>query len=259
MHVIEIQDKNLLYNYFKKDICLYAYHIGDLDNFFFVNCSWYVLFHENEIQEVALLYKGSKKPTVLLFGRTEGQKVLMENVLDILPKEFFCHYSISIKNILSTKYLIEPLGMHFKMMLKDIHNLEKAEDRDILFLSNIDIPDIQKLFTESYPENYFTNRMLETGKYVGIKDKDTLIGIAGVHVYSKIYKIAILGNITVHPDYRNHGIGKRLITSLLLNLKNDVDFIGLNVKANNTSAIHLYNKLGFIKCAEYEEGILRKI
>lgn len=53
-------------------------------------------------------------------------------------------------------------------------------------------------------------------------------------------------NVAVSPDYRNHGVATALIDALIGELKKrDMDALTLEVRESNTSAINLYEKLGF--------------
>ena len=67
------------------------------------------------------------------------------------------------------------------------------------------------------------------------------------------YKVASLGNIATHPDFRRKGYGKKTTAQLCRSLLNSVEHIGLNVKTDNLSAIKCYEKLGFEIVAVYEE------
>jgi len=98
--------------------------------------------------------------------------------------------------------------------------------------------------------------MLKTQQYYGILEADKLIGIGGVHVYSEEYRVAALGNVTIHPRYRNKGLGKQLISHLCQKLRQKVDHIGLNVAIDNVAAIKCYKDLGFEIVGEYEETML---
>ena len=55
-------------------------------------------------------------------------------------------------------------------------------------------------------------------------------------------------NIAVHPDYRKQGIGTALIVELIgeLELRGSHSLM-LEVRASNTPAISVYEKLGFIE------------
>ena len=53
-------------------------------------------------------------------------------------------------------------------------------------------------------------------------------------------------NVAVHPDWRRRGIGERLITALVEALKfRGSHALLLEVRASNSPAISLYEKLGF--------------
>jgi predicted GNAT family acetyltransferase len=82
------------------------------------------------------------------------------------------------------------------------------------------------------------------------------VSVAGIHIHSKRYKLAALGNIATHPDYRGQGLAKASCAKLCQELIRTVDHIGLNVKADNASAIGCYEKLGFKHIARYEECML---
>jgi predicted GNAT family acetyltransferase len=100
--------------------------------------------------------------------------------------------------------------------------------------------------------------MLATNQYYGIKNDEAILSVAGVHVYSQKYRIATLGNVTTHPRMRNRGLATKCVVTLLKTLEPEVDFIGLNVKADNEVAIALYHTVGFTIASSYEEALFEK-
>jgi predicted GNAT family acetyltransferase len=86
-----------------------------------------------------------------------------------------------------------------------------------------------------------------------------LVSVAGVHVYSPRYKVGVVGNVTTHPAYRGKGLGTAVCARLCRELLKTVEHIGLNVKADNASAIASYKRLGFEVVGEYEEGLLSSL
>jgi predicted GNAT family acetyltransferase len=121
-----------------------------------------------------------------------------------------------------------------------------------------EFPAIQALYKESYPENWFDPRMLETGQYFGILEENRLVSIAGIHVYSPQYKVAALGNIATLPTHRNKGYGSQVTAKLCQSLKSEGIRIGLNVKADNNAAISCYKRLGFETVASYGEFMIQR-
>ena len=103
--------------------------------------------------------------------------------------------------------------------------------------------------------------MLATGKYFGclVDDRvhadDRLLAVAGVHVCSDEYKVAVLGSIATHPEHRGRGLATTLTSHLTAELVNEGKLVCLNVKADNLPAIRCYKKLGFETIHEYEEAL----
>ncbi len=108
-----------------------------------------------------------------------------------------------------------------------------------------------KLYELSYPGHWFEPHMLRTGHYYGMWNNHRLISVAGIHVYSPRYNVAALGNITTHPQWRGRGLGRKVTAHLCKELINSVEYIGLNVKSDNTAAISCYRNLGFETSHEY--------
>jgi predicted GNAT family acetyltransferase len=136
---------------------------------------------------------------------------------------------------------------------------ENVSDDNIRQLEMRDICGIQNLYKVAYPNNWFDSRMVKTGKYFGYYNSGILIGVAGIHVYSSEYRIAALGNIATHPEFRGRKIAYKLTSVLCCNLKNSVDIIGLNVKSENPAAIKCYENIGFRIRSTYDECYVRNV
>ncbi len=95
--------------------------------------------------------------------------------------------------------------------------------------------------------------MLETGMFFCIRESGKIAAVAGIHVYSPEYKVAALGSITTHPNSRGKGYATKVTACLCKELFKKSEVIGLNVHSENSSAIHCYEKLGFVKIADYLE------
>jgi predicted GNAT family acetyltransferase len=96
--------------------------------------------------------------------------------------------------------------------------------------------------------------MLETQRYVGIRDGADLVCVAGVHVWSQEWRVAALGNVATLPEARGRGLATTACAHLCSMLLGDgIDTISLNVRADNAAAIAAYEKLGFAHAADYVE------
>ncbi|MBW4633673.1 MAG: GNAT family N-acetyltransferase [Iphinoe sp. HA4291-MV1] len=237
---------------------LHLYEMGDLDDFFWSYTIWYALQDSNSIRQIVLLYIGAELPVLL--GLTEGSgeemSELLQSILHLLPKRFYAHLSNSIVETFAKDYQIQSHGIYNKMGLTNLSSLNKVDTSFVEQMSQSDLQELETLYQISYPGNWFNSGMMETGHYYGVRQGSALVSVAGVHIYSPQYRVAALGNVTTHPNFRKQGLATKVCAKLCQSLLNSVDYIGLNVKADNTGAISCYEKLGFEKIAVYGEYTL---
>jgi ribosomal protein S18 acetylase RimI-like enzyme len=254
----QISDKKQLLAFLKTDPFLHIYSIGDLDDFFWERTTWYAWMEQGCIRALFLLYQGDNSAPTLLALEEQNRKAataLLHDLRHSLPKHFYGHFSVHLLPHLGNWYNAEFSGLHLKMKLeRDLLSpvLEPQSQRAI-HLQQGDLQRILTLYKDAYPGNWFDPRMLETGQYLGIEDAGRLVAAAGIHVYSTQYKVAALGNITTHPDFRGKGLSTLLTSSLCRQLFETVDWIGLNVAQSNIAAIRCYSKIGFVEHCRYEE------
>lgn len=79
--------------------------------------------------------------------------------------------------------------------------------------------------------------------WVVVLEGNTVVGYVGSQTCGSETDMM---NIAVHPDYRRRGIAQSLIDYLIRELKNrGSESLALEVRASNTPAIGLYEKMGF--------------
>ncbi|OGR65943.1 MAG: hypothetical protein A2X31_01205 [Elusimicrobia bacterium GWB2_63_22] len=251
-----LHDKAEIAAYLRKDAPLNIYSLGDLDDFFWEHTSWLALKSAGEIKSLALLYTGSSVPTLLALCGAGGRARALELIAassHLLPESFYAHLSPGLAGGLAKTCALESHGLHHKMALVDKQRALAADASGTAALCAGDLPALLKFYAKSYPGNWFEPRMLATGMYYGVWESGKLAAAAGVHVYSRKYKAAALGNITVRPDLRGRGLGKKVTARVCRELLKRTELIGLNVAAGNASAIACYRSLGFEKTHAYEE------
>ena len=252
--MIILHNKAQIQAFLQQDVFLHLYSLGDLDDFFWSYTVWYASEANGEIKDIILLYAGQSLPVILaISGNTDSMAELLGSIQHLLPARFYSHLSPGVEKVLESRYFLKPHGLHYKMGLKDKSPLRQVDTSRVKRLAAEELNDILQLYATSYPGNWFDPRMLETKQYFGIRQGGQLVSVAGIHVYSEAYKVAALGNITTHPDYRGQGYGRATTARLCQSLAEGVDYIGLNVKADNQTAISLYKTLGFEIVAEYNE------
>jgi RimJ/RimL family protein N-acetyltransferase len=246
-----VHDRSELAAILRRDAALHAYELGDLDDFFWPYTTWFR--HE---EAVALIYHGLPLPTLLALAPAglpaAPLAALLTGLRPLLPRRFYAHLSPGAAATLTDAFDAEPHGRHHKMVLRDHDRLAAAPASGEL-LSPADLPDLDRLYAQAYPGNWFDRRMLETGQYVGVRRAGELLAVAGVHVWSPAYRVAAIGNVATHPAARGQRLATTATATLCRRLLETVDVVTLNVKADNAAAIAVYRRLGFVHVGDYDE------
>ncbi len=262
--VVQITEKTILESFFRQNPSLHLYSIGDLDDFFWPQTTWFGIQNQDNLRSIFLIYTGSELPVLLALEDTDksASEKLLNSIIPHLPDQLYSHLSPGLHHLLRENgFQLEAHGEHLKMSLhKLIFPNEALSCRMTIHrLSVNDLDLIKDLYTKAYPGNWFDPRMLETGKYLGAFDGAVLVGIAGIHVYSQRYRVGALGNVTTLASYRGQGIATQLTAELCKDLLADgIENIGLNVKSDNQGAIRCYEKIGFQVQSKYDEFLIKR-
>jgi ribosomal protein S18 acetylase RimI-like enzyme len=258
MGAISLHDKAAIRALLRRSPELHVYSIGDLDEFFWPYTNWYTLREDTDRSPVALIYSGGGLPVLLAIDEDPSGPIvdLLRAIRPLLPRRIYAHLSGDLANVLREEYLIDSHGMHFKMALRDPARLAAVDTSGVVQLLPANLAEVEAFYRASYPGNWFDPRMLETGQYYGIRRDGALASVAGIHVYSPTERVAALGNVATEPRLRGQGLARAACARLTLALLETVDYVGLNVKADNAGAIAAYERLGFERIASYEECML---
>ncbi len=260
MAVVELRDRDVLARFFRGRPAVHAYELGDLDDFFWPHTRWLGWMPNGRVEQVALLYDEPDPPVLLALADepAAGMATLLRSLAGELPHAVYAHLSPGLVDALAPQLVPArgPAG-HLKLGLVDPGTLAGHDTAECELLSSADLEEVERFYAHAYPGTWFQPRMLETGRYVGVRRGDQLACVAGVHVWSPEWRVACLGNVATAPAARGEGLATAACAHLCRVLLGDgIDVISLNVRADNAAAIRAYEKLGFAHAADYVEVML---
>lgn len=128
-----------------------------------------------------------------------------------------------------------------QMVLSDPINIEITEE--LVELQENQNEDLFNLVNLVQP-GYFKRQTPQLGNYYGIYKDGYLIAATGERMKMNAY--TEISAVVTHPDHTGKGYAKQLIAHACKRVFNEGKKPYLHVTDNNTAAIKLYEKLGFI-------------
>jgi ribosomal protein S18 acetylase RimI-like enzyme len=259
MTLVELRHREAIAAFYRRSPAVHAYELGDLDDFFWPYTRWFAWRSDGELTQLALLYTEHDLPVLLALAEepaTDMERLLGE-LLPCLPSRAYGHLTPSLLEVVRQRYELEPPSRHVKMGLARPELLAARDTNRPVLLGPADVAEVTAFYEQAYPGTWFVPRMLESGRYVGLRDNGRLACVAGVHVWSPRWRVAALGNVATLPELRGRGLAQAACAQLCrLILRDGIDTIALNVHAENAPAIAAYRKLGFATVSEYVEVLL---
>ena len=260
MGVVELRDRHVIAEFCRRRPAVHAYALGDLDDFFWPHTRWLGWEKGARIEQLALLYDEPDPPVLLALAEPpeDSMAELLRRIDDALPAIVYAHLSPGLVGVLAPRLVpATPPVEHLKLGLVDAAMLVGRAEMEVVSLGPDDVVEVLGFYDRAYPGTWFEPRMLETRRYVGVRDDGDLVCVAGVHVWSPSWRVAALGNVATVPAARGRGLATTACAHLCRTLLEDgIDVISLNVRADNTSAIRAYERLGFGHVADYVEVLL---
>jgi ribosomal protein S18 acetylase RimI-like enzyme len=121
-------------------------------------------------------------------------------------------------------------------------SLKAAPDAEAVVLGADDVPEILDLVERTKP-GPFLPRTVELGTYLGIRRDGRLIALAGERQHPPGW--TEISAVCTDPDYRGQGLATRLVRAVAAGIRERGETPFLHAVATNTSAIRLYESIGF--------------
>jgi ribosomal protein S18 acetylase RimI-like enzyme len=117
-----------------------------------------------------------------------------------------------------------------------------------------DVPEMLALVTRTEPGPFFA-RTHELGSYIGLRDGEGLVAMAGVRMCGP--RFAEISAVCTDDRARRQGLATRLVRAVAAVIERRGDTPILHVVADNAPAIRVYDALGFETRAACDALVLR--
>jgi GNAT superfamily N-acetyltransferase len=136
---------------------------------------------------------------------------------------------------------------------------EPAEGVTVRRLRAGDTRMLNQLYNVEGAPAYYSPSHIRDGVYHGVFQRHRLVSVAGTHVISEQWSIAVVGNVFTHPASRGRGYARLATSAVTQALLDRCRDVVLTVDPENTPAVRAYHHLGYREqCRLLEAAVVRR-
>ena len=250
----QIADRALLRSFLAHDRLFAAYAICDLEEREFARTRWGAAFDGDDLVAVGLEYTGPTPQPVFLMGRPDGVEAVLRDV--IRPRAAYVAIRPSTLPVVESFYRVDPGPQMVRMWVDRAHF--RPYPATVQRLLPVEIGELNRLYQLGFA-SWLPSSAIADGVYYGMRVNGQLIAAAGTHVVSPAARLAVVGNVLTHVDYRGRGFATAVTGAVTAELLRSADQVVLNVRADNPPAINAYRRLGYAEYARFEERLVHRL
>ena len=125
-------------------------------------------------------------------------------------------------------------------------------------LTGADVRRINALYGSEGNPTFYSPEHIDAGIYRGVVLDGRLAAIAGTHVVSRSERVAVVGNVFTHPEFRGRGFARTVTGAVTERLLEICDAVVLTVDPGNAPAVRAYKSLGYVESCRLIESNARR-
>jgi ribosomal protein S18 acetylase RimI-like enzyme len=247
------RDKRLLRTFLEQDRLRAAYAICDLDEKEFHKTKWGVAYEHGAPIAVVLEFGGLTPQPLFVMGDPEGVSAVLRDI--IRPRIVYLAADEQNLPAAARHYRIDPGPQMVRMVVN--RQTFRPIYGPVIRLEPADIADLNRLYGLGFA-GWLPSESIANGVYYGVRNAGRLVAAAGTHVISRDARMAAVGNVMTHHDFRGRGYAKATTSAVTQELLRMCDDVVLNVRSDNPPALAAYTAIGYFEHNRFEERLAHR-
>lgn len=247
-------DKSVLREFLERDRLYAAYAICDLEEREFGRTNWGMAWDGDTPIALVLEYTGPNPQPLFAMGREDGIAMILREV--IRPRIAYVAAPPDVLPAIESAYRVEA-GPSMVRMTVD-RTTFRPYPATVQRLLPAEIGDLNRLYQLGF-SSWLPSTSIADGVYYGLRVNGQLVSAAGTHVVSPSARLAVVGNVLTHVDYRGRGFATAVTGAVTADLLRTCDQIVLNVRSDNPPALNAYRRLGYTEHVRFEERLVHRL
>ncbi len=203
---------------------------------------------------LVLEYNGPTPQPLFAMGRDDGVTAILRDL--IRPRVAYVATPPTLLPAIQTAYRVDP-GPSMVRMWVD-RTTFRPYPATVQRLLPVEIGELNRLYQLGFA-SWLPSTAIADGVYYGLRVNGQLVAAAGTHVVSNAARLAVVGNVLTHIDYRGRGFATAVTGAVTAELLRTCDQVVLNVRSDNPPALNAYRRLGYQEHVRFEERLVHRL
>jgi ribosomal protein S18 acetylase RimI-like enzyme len=247
-------DRAMIRSFLEGDRLYAAYAICDLEEREFARTRWGLAWDGDEPIALVLEYNGPTPQPLFLMGRQDGLEAILRDL--IRPRLAYVAVPPAVVPAIRSAYRVDPGPTMVRMWVDQARF--RPYPATVQRLLPAEIGDLNRLYQLGFA-SWLPPSTVADGVYYGMRVNGMLVAAAGTHVISHGARLAVVGNVLTHVDFRGRGFATAVTGAVTAELLRSCDQVVLNVRADNPPALNAYRRLGYAEHMRFEERLIHRL
>jgi ribosomal protein S18 acetylase RimI-like enzyme len=247
-------DRAVLREFLEQDRLYAAYAICDLEEREFARTRWGLAWDRDAPVALVLEYNGPTPQPLFVMGRPDGIEVVLRDL--IRPRLAYAAAPPELLPAIETAYRVDTGPTMVRMWVDQTRFRPYPAPSQRLL--PVEIGDLNRLYQLGFA-SWLPPATVADGVYYGMRVNGQLVAAAGTHVISRGARLAVVGNVLTHVDFRGRGFATAVTGAVTAELLRNCDQVVLNVRADNPPALNAYRRLGYVEHLRFEERLVHRL
>jgi ribosomal protein S18 acetylase RimI-like enzyme len=249
-----ITDRALLRRFLEGDRLFAAYALCDLEDREWGKTRWGAAWAGDEMTAVVLEYAGLSPQPLFVMGDNDGIEKVLRDL--IRPRAAYVASLPEQLPAVASQYRIDRGPPMVRMWVDRAHF--RPYPGEVARLLPVEIGELNRLYQLGFA-SWLPSSAIGEGVYYGVRVAGKLVAAAGTHVISPTARLAVVGNVLTHAQYRGRGFATATTGAVTAELLRFCDQVVLNVRSDNPPALAAYRRLGYQEHVRFEERLIHRL
>jgi ribosomal protein S18 acetylase RimI-like enzyme len=186
-------------------------------------------------------------PEMTLLGALAANTAMaFDSLAQLIQRDPVILYFLAPPKLAAGWEVVRAVELH-QMVQETAEALPAQNDSapEVIELTTADLPEMSEIYAATRPGRTLCQRIQKLGTFLGVRNEGKLVAMGGTRLHFAGHRE--ITTVATRPEFEGRGYGTALMRALVERIRMRGERPFLTVRTDNSRAVHIYRKLGFME------------